>query len=204
MAVRIVSLHVYPVKSLRGIDQGVAELTPLGLAHDRAWLVIDGAGRFLSQREAPEMARIATELHDDRLVLRREGMEDCAVPLSGVSGARRETKVWDDRCEVEDQGQEAARWLAGALDTDLELRLVRMAAGFRREERRRDRYGEGVSLFFADTAPFLVANTGSLDRLNEAHAKPVTDADPPLLKKDGTPAGGGSGKQKGSGKKPAK
>lgn len=166
MTLTVRSLHCYPVKSFRGIDGDHFELTDLGIAHDRAWLAIDGRGRFLSQRHLPAMACITTHLDGDVLVLERQGEPPC--PVTRAAGETRITEVWGDRCEVEDAGDHVARWLANALGREDDVRLVRMAPGFRRGQKRPDRYGEDTTTQFADTAPYLVANQASLERLNEA------------------------------------
>ena len=49
------SLHVYPLKSARGIDLDRATLAATGLAGDRRWMLVSAAGRFLTQREHPQL-----------------------------------------------------------------------------------------------------------------------------------------------------
>ena len=51
--VRIASLHVYPVKSCRGIDLDTARVTRTGIEHDREWMITSPAGRFLNRRGSP-------------------------------------------------------------------------------------------------------------------------------------------------------
>src|SRR5262245_17891076 len=62
---RIVSLHVYPVKSCRGVDLDAASVTRTGVAHDREWMITSPAGRFLTQREEPRLALIVPRLASD-------------------------------------------------------------------------------------------------------------------------------------------
>lgn len=162
------SLHVYPVKSLRGISLDAVTLTGLGLEHDRAWLLVDGQGLFMSQRRYPAMATIATRLEADRLVLSAQDQSPLEIPFAAHGGRRFETRVWDDECHVLDEGDNAARWFASALKLDTPPRLVRMAPDFRRQLKRPERYGSDTSTQFADTAPLLVVNLASLHALNEA------------------------------------
>lgn len=169
MSFRIRRLTIYPVKSFRGIDLPSATLTRTGLAWDRHWLVIDDAsGRFLGQRDFPEMATIDARLDDRMLTLSRDGHGACSVPLDVLRENCRVTEVWGDRCEVVDQGDEIAAWLSGALGQTAELRLVRMAPGYRRPQKSPQRYGEDTTTCFADTAPFLVASLATLRALNDA------------------------------------
>jgi uncharacterized protein YcbX len=47
---RIERLFVYPVKSCAGVELGEALLTETGFDLDRAWMVVDEQGTFVSQR----------------------------------------------------------------------------------------------------------------------------------------------------------
>ena len=55
---RIAGLYVYPVKSCAGVAVSSATLFDTGLDLDRAWMVVDEEGEFVSQRELPRMALI--------------------------------------------------------------------------------------------------------------------------------------------------
>lgn len=58
----ITLLRIYPVKSCAGHELQLAALEDRGLAMDRLWLVVDGRGRFISQRRCPKMALITPSL----------------------------------------------------------------------------------------------------------------------------------------------
>jgi hypothetical protein len=55
---RLASIHIYPLKAGRGVDLSESAVEPWGLAGDCRWLVVDGAGRFVSQREEPALAGV--------------------------------------------------------------------------------------------------------------------------------------------------
>ena len=55
---RLASIHLYPLKAGRAVDLAESVIEPWGLAGDRRWLVVDSAGRFVSQREEPALARV--------------------------------------------------------------------------------------------------------------------------------------------------
>ena len=54
----VAGLFVYPVKGCAGTSIDAARLLPRGLEHDRRWMIVTPAGRFLTQREQPALARI--------------------------------------------------------------------------------------------------------------------------------------------------
>ena len=66
---KILSLHRYPVKSLRGHALSSAHISPLGIEGDRRWMVVDGAGKFLTIREIPAMTLVDVESRAGGIVL---------------------------------------------------------------------------------------------------------------------------------------
>ena len=63
---RLLSLHLYPIKSCRGITVDTVQLLPYGLAHDREWMVVHAAGwqagTFITQRTHPRLAWVIPRL----------------------------------------------------------------------------------------------------------------------------------------------
>jgi uncharacterized protein YcbX len=67
--VRLSGLHVFPIKSCRGIAVSQAEVTRRGLARDRRWMIVDEGGAFMTQRDYPDMTHVRTALDGETLVL---------------------------------------------------------------------------------------------------------------------------------------
>lgn len=165
---RITQLTIYPVKSLRGIPLESATLTRRGLALDRHWMVVDGQGRFVTQRELPAMAGVSVRLTGAALLLEHPRAAPLAVPLESRSQPRCTVHIWKDTCEGLDEGDAAADWLAEVLGRG--LRLVRFPDDYRREvetDYLRAEHGERADTAFPDGYPFLVASEASLAALNE-------------------------------------
>jgi uncharacterized protein YcbX len=160
--VEITSIHVYPVKSMRGISLDTATLTRKGLACDRAWMVV----RFVTQRDLPRMALLDTAIDGEVLTLARDGFGSIEIPFDAPTGSAVQTRVWKDECETFELGREISQWLTAALDSSEQLRLVRMAPGFIRPQGQPENLGAGTTTRFADAAPYLVAGESSLARLN--------------------------------------
>src|SRR5436309_1449027 len=70
-------------------------------------MIVDTAGRFVSQREIPALAMIVPELSASSLQLTAPGREPLDVPLD-QSGAAKTVTVWRDSLPAIDQGSEAA------------------------------------------------------------------------------------------------
>jgi hypothetical protein len=79
--ISLAELHLYPVKSCRGIAVAEAAVTAAGLEHDREWMIVTPDGRFVTQREVPRLALIATAVDGNALTLTAEGAGSLAVPL---------------------------------------------------------------------------------------------------------------------------
>jgi uncharacterized protein YcbX len=160
--VQLSGLFIYPVKSLGGIAVSSALLDDLGLVGDRRFMVVDAAGRFLTQRTLPHMALIATALDRDRLTLSNPGHGSMQVQTE-CPGTPRAVTVWRDTVTTIDCGDEAAAWLSDFLHQS--CRLVRIGAGYDRPvQPTKAQPGDHVSL--ADGYPLLVISEASLADLN--------------------------------------
>jgi len=167
--VRIASLHVYPVKSCRGIDLDTARVTRTGIEHDREWMITSPAGRFLTQREEPRLALIETQLTADALVLTAPGLAALPVPYA-YDGTPTEVVVWKDRCAAFDQGDAAAEWLTRLLGKP--QRLVRFDPRGVRPSGSSAGEATGYAQF-SDGYAILVISTASLADLNSRLPQPL-------------------------------
>lgn len=161
---RIERLFVYPVKSCAGIEVREALLTETGLDLDRAWMVVDEAGEFVSQRELPRMALIRPQLKLHDVVLRAPGMLALHLSIDTVEEPVR-VRVWDDEVAAYDMGAVAAQWFTDFLGR--KLRLVRFDPEQKRLSNLQWTGGVEAQNQFSDGYPVLVASTASLDLLNE-------------------------------------
>jgi uncharacterized protein len=157
------ALHVYPIKSCRGIQLDAARLTPTGLADDRHWMLVRPSGRFVTQRELPRMALIATALDPLRMTLTAPGSSPLTVSRE-QSGEPTAVTVWGFTGRGIDCGEEAARWFTSFLGTP--LRLMRFDASAPRECSA-DWTGDVRAVTeFSDGFPILVISRASLAELN--------------------------------------
>jgi len=160
---RIARLFVYPVKSCAGVEVTEAELTETGLDLDRAWMVVDAEGEFVSQRELPRMALVRPQIKHLDVVLRAPGMLALHLSISTVEEPVR-VRVWDDVVQAYDMGDVAAQWFTDFLGR--KLRLVRFDPEQRRLSDRQWTGGADALNQFSDGYPILVASEASLQELN--------------------------------------
>ena len=67
------ALHLYPLKSAAGLAVEALDILPRGPRHDRRWMVVDAAGRFVTARQVSEMVLIRAEATGDGLRLSTPG-----------------------------------------------------------------------------------------------------------------------------------
>ena len=166
----IAEIWVYPVKSCAGIRVPEAELTDTGLLYDRAWMVVDADGEFVTQRELPRMALIQTAFKMGQLVLRAPGMLSLHLALDAAEGPLK-VRVWDDEVLACDMGDVAAQWFSDFLGPDApaglkRLRLARFDPEVRRLSSLKWTGGREATTQFADGFSLLVTSTASLAELN--------------------------------------
>jgi hypothetical protein len=187
---RIESIHIYPLKAGRAVDLRAAAVEPWGLAGDRRWLVVDAAGRFVSQREEPALARViaaypaagADQLAagrpwpTDTITLSAAGHPplEVAMPWPDDGTEMVPVAVWESRVRAAAAGKEADDWLSRLLDRD--VRLVYLDDPARREVDQD--YGDpGDRVSFADGYPLLLTSARSLEALGDWLAQ---DGHPPV------------------------
>lgn len=187
-ALRIAALHVYPIKSCAGIALNEALVIETGIEFDRAWMLVDPAGRFVTQRELPRMALVQPTLKTSEMVLRAPGMLALHVALDRVETPMRVT-VWKDEVAAYDMGDLCAQWFSdflggppagrpkadtpprggdaeGVSGVKFPLRLVRFDPEQRRLADRRWTGTFEAESAFADGFPILVTSVAALAELN--------------------------------------
>ncbi|MFI5780505.1 MOSC domain-containing protein [Nocardia sp. NPDC051570] len=158
----VTALFTYPIKSCAGIELPAARLTPAGLAHDRAFMVIDEDGVFRSQRRDPRLALInpAIDAQGHTLTLHAPDLEPIEITVD-TTGPRRPVTLFGSDYHGIDQGDQVARWLTEILETP--SRLVRVPP---EHHRITDGLTPGTS-GYADSCPIHIVSTESLIDLND-------------------------------------
>ena len=168
----IQNLFVYPIKSCAGVAVQEAILTETGLEFDRAWMVVDERGEFVTQRELPRMCLIQPTLKQYEMVLRAPGMLALHIALDAVEQPCR-ASVWGQDCAAYDMGDTAAQWFTDFLAQDLppgvkhmKLRLVRFDPEHERLSNKKWTGDINAPNQFSDGYPVLVLSQSALDDLN--------------------------------------
>jgi uncharacterized protein YcbX len=165
------ALYCYPIKSCGGIPLQVAEIGQKGIHGDRVFMVVDLAGRFISQREQPRMALIRPILREDGAVtVTAPGMPEISL-VADNTGKRYDVVIWRDTCIGVDQGDAIATWFSTFLG--MACRVVYMPEDYVRQVDPHYAIREQDQVAFADGYPFLLVTEASLADLNARMQDPV-------------------------------
>jgi uncharacterized protein len=161
---KIAQLFIYPIKSCGAIELKEAVLTDTGLDLDRAWMVVDENGAFLTQREEPRMALIQPTLTSFDMIVKAPGMSSLKLAIDEVAEPVTVT-VWDDTVKAFDMGDEAAYWFSDFLNQT--VRLVRFDPEQKRLSSMEWTKGIEAKNGFDDGFAVLVTSVASLKVLND-------------------------------------
>ncbi|MBV8821315.1 MAG: MOSC N-terminal beta barrel domain-containing protein [Ktedonobacteraceae bacterium] len=167
----ISALYIYPIKSCGGIAQSQLCLTACGPQGDRDFMLVNKQGKFLSQREFPQLALVQPYVNGKLLTLKAPRMPELTIDIYFIGKASR-VSIWNDVCNAVDQSDAAAQWFSTYLRTD--CRLVRMAEGCIRfvDPQYAQRPTDQVS--FVDGYPLLLVSKDSVNDLNKRLLTPIS------------------------------
>ena len=162
-------LYVYPIKSCQGIKLKQAEVKFKGFLWDREMMLVTKKGKFLTQRQFPDLAKVQVQIEGDRVSLSVQDNSLRPITFSPtLAGTEIEVEIWGELIVAIDQGDEVAEWFHRLLQLDeqKQCRLVRQSPQYIRAlEQPSVVTGKPVS--FADNYPFMLTTTASLKELNE-------------------------------------
>ncbi|WP_430783135.1 MOSC domain-containing protein [Actinoplanes sp. G11-F43] len=183
----ITALHTYPVKGCHRLDHDEARIEPWGLAHDRRWMIVDPGGVGITQRDTPRLTQLTARPRPGGLRLTAAGRPDLDQD-EPVDGPKIPVRVFRNKPPVPARVAET-EWITTFLGRD--ARLVWQSDPTTRAVADVAEPGDRVS--FADGYPVLLANTASLDAVNDWLAETGDDPVPihrfrPNLVVGGAPA----------------
>lgn len=178
-------IFVYPVKSMAGISLNESKLEASGLMHDRKWMLVDKNGRFISQREIPQLAKFTMTIYSDHLRI-VWGKEYIDVPFeSSFYRDQKKVEVWDDQMSALIAEDAINSWFSLRLNFPCQL----VYQSKHTERFTSPKHGNSSELSFVDAYPFLMISEESLYFLNQKLSQPMemNRFRPNLIIKGGTP-----------------
>ncbi|MBD2858521.1 MOSC N-terminal beta barrel domain-containing protein [Spongiibacter sp. KMU-158] len=164
MSLLVSGLCAFPVKSLAATPVDELAFSARGAFADRRWMLVDEAGKFVTQRQFPQLCRIHAESADEHGVYLKlhclTSDQSVMINADQLCGAERtQVQVWGDSVEALDAGDEISAWFSSRLKAT--VRLVYFPAMTHRQvDLKYAQPGDDVG--FADGFPVLIANMASL------------------------------------------
>jgi uncharacterized protein YcbX len=156
---KVISIHIYPIKSLGGIAVERAQANTTGFEYDRAWMLLDEANEFMTQRKNPVLCLFNQRFENNQLIVSYQG-EEITVPLEQAEGKLEATKIWHHDTKVFEVDKAVSAWFQKQLQTP--CRLMRMnRAHYRMSEANGD-----LKMSLTDGYPYLFVGSESLAHLN--------------------------------------
>lgn len=155
-------LFIYPLKSARGVAGQTSDVDAFGLPGDRRAMVVDPAGRAITQRELPVLAQINVEATAGSLRLSMAGKEDIVI-AQPVSGSRLDVDIWKSIVSAALADEQSSQALSDWVGRDVRLAFFDDLSRRVAEE---SWVGNATPVTFADGFQILVTTTGSLAALN--------------------------------------
>ena len=126
---KVSQINIYPVKSCAGLAFQSAHVVDTGFEYDRQWMVVDGEGKFITQRQYAKMSLVKTSLIDNGVRLEAPDTNPIDAPIV-FDGKKFETEVWGNACVGVDQGEAISKWLSEYIGK--ECHLIIMSPDFKR------------------------------------------------------------------------
>lgn len=163
-------LCIYPLKSCQGIELQQTEVQTKGCVWDREMMLVSNSGKFITQRQFPQLAKVKVEIVEQDIIL---SLADETLPplifSPTLNGATREIELWHDLIIAIDQGDEVAQWFHQLLNLDSAkvCRLVRQSPEHTRLVTKKYPGDNDHPVSFADNFPVMLTATASLEELNQ-------------------------------------
>lgn len=156
------TLHLYPLKSGRGIALSEADIGPAGIPGDRRMMLVDVDGNFITQRNLPALARLDVRAEGDAVQISFDGKDGVTDPHP--DGRRRmDVVIWKSSLSAAVADDATNTTLSNWIGQ--EVRLVFFDDESHREASA-EWAGNGTPVTFADGYQILVTTTASLEALN--------------------------------------
>jgi uncharacterized protein YcbX len=168
----LTQIWIYPIKSLAGIRLPKATVMGKGLRYDRRWMLVDETGRFLTQREHPEMALFTLSMVDDGFLVKNpKNTRSILIPFENSPSATSiKVQIWDDEVHAVEVDTLHSQWFSECLNMNCKL-VFFPEFNARPVDGTYARNNDQVSL--ADAYPFLIIGEATRNDLNEKLEHPV-------------------------------
>ncbi|MFN5642013.1 MAG: MOSC domain-containing protein [Sphingobacteriales bacterium] len=169
----IVSLTIYPIKSLNGISVQEISLCSTGFELDRRWMLVDNKNKFLTQRTNAQLALFRLRMEGEHFSIGHPNHPKKPFNFSSIQYTSQslQVSIWEDLCEAFVVSENANNWFSEILDQ--EVKLVYMPETTKRKVDPSFAIQETDFTSFSDAYPILMLSESSLEFLNNKLITPI-------------------------------
>ncbi|MDF3821061.1 MOSC domain-containing protein [Leptospira sp. 96542] len=168
----LTEIWIYPIKSLGGISLTKSKVFEKGLQYDRRWMLVDSDGKFMTQRNYPELALLKVAFEGEELVItHNKKHKSHRIPLRPeITEHLSKAIVWKDTVKIIEVNNFTNNWFSELLEISCKLVFFPES-----NERLVDpQYASSeTNVSLADGFPFLIIGESSLNNLNQRLINPV-------------------------------
>jgi uncharacterized protein YcbX/ferredoxin-NADP reductase len=157
--ITLLALSIYPLKSGKAIQLDACDVSEMGLAFDRRFVITDMQGQFVTGRTQPKISLIQVELTSKGVSFTAPNMRSISLKYSELSNDYSEVRVWDSYIQGQHCNTEINLWLCEYLA--IACQLFYFGEKSSRQVKHFDK-----TVGFADGYPILLISQASLDELN--------------------------------------
>jgi uncharacterized protein len=165
-------ITIYPIKSLGGITLLQAVAQSRGLQFDRRWMLVDEQNVFITIREERNLVALETAFEANclRVTDREQRRPPVEIPFDMDYFGRTEANIWSDTVQSLVACDSINEWFSFVIQK--KCKLVYMPDDALRKLDP-DHAAPGDIVSFADSYPFLLIGTKSMEELNSRLKKPI-------------------------------
>jgi uncharacterized protein len=161
---KLSEINIFPVKSLSGYSVKSAVVTDRGLKYDRRWMLIDGNGKFLTQRIMNNMALLRAEVKGEEVELSSKiRNEKISFNVNQKTDKYIDAVIWDDIVNTNQVSELIDEWFCDNLN--IKCSLVYMPEESKRMVDYKYSLNNDITSL-SDAFPFLIIGAESLNDLN--------------------------------------
>lgn len=163
--IKLSQLHLYPLKSAKGISLNQVWVEETGLSFDRSFMLADFEGRFITGRTEPKISMLSISLHPRGIRVSHANMSPLVLNYDQFSLNEVQTSVFKDDFISYTTHSTANAWFSHLLNRPVQCLYIS-------EKSKRIGQKAQTVLSFADEYPLLLLSEASLAALNERTVLP--------------------------------
>jgi 2Fe-2S type ferredoxin len=163
----LTDIYIYPIKSVKAINQPAAKVEKKGLKFDRRYMLIDQQGQFITGRSYPQLTQITVQFSKQILIVNAPNMPSLTIDPAHFSQQTKNAQLWSDNVNALHCHDDYDQWFSTFLQKKCQL-------VFFAKETQRVVKNTNAPVSFADGYPLLLINQTSVEQLNARLTTPVT------------------------------